>query len=115
MSNMSELSIEMQASTARNEGPSALDDAAHRVAVAAIAYWDSKLDWSVLRDLLDRYRTILEVHEMCAEAHVRPKVLLCQVNALIADVYCNDSEDKYMELQRLAEKRKRILSVMDVL
>lgn len=73
MSNMSELSI---AARVTASGPHQLDELAHELAHAAVAYVDGTLPYQEFRDLVDKFRDAAWVMEEAAHRDLRPSELL---------------------------------------
>lgn len=80
MSYMSELSI--AAATTRHEGPTILDDLAHRIAHAAVHYHlgdGSTETYTVLREMCQEFQAISKIQDMCRERRITPRQLFNEV------------------------------------
>lgn len=73
MSNMSELSI---AARTTASGPHHMDELAHELAHAAVAYVDGTLPYQEFRDLVDKFRDAAWVVTEASSRELRPSELI---------------------------------------
>ncbi len=115
MSYMSELSI--AAATTRNEGPTVLDDLAHRLAHAAVDYHignSSAESYTALREMCYQFRAIAKVQDMCASRNLSPRALFDQTAHDLARHF-STQKGRIQELIDLQESYMMISSVVEML
>lgn len=114
MSYMSELSI--AAATTRSEGPTVLDDLAHRIAHAAMRHHlgsPGEDTYTTLRELLQEFDAIVQVRALCDERGVDPHKLYNETAHAIAR--CWETPGNIDDRIALQARYKMIGSVIEML